>query len=72
MKKETLFVAVETTRWSSRTTPSTWKASTWATPGKYTIGFGASVEDIRLTATYSLSKQYSVKCHDVMKPSMEL
>ena len=45
----------------------------WETaPGKYTIGFGASVEDIRLTATYSLSKQYSVKCHDVMKPSMEL
>ena len=46
---------------------------TWQTaPGKYTIGFGASVEDVRLTATYSLSKQYSVKCHDVMKPSMEL
>ena len=41
-------------------------------PGKYTIGFGANVEDIRATAPYSLSKQYSVKCHDVMKPSMEL
>lgn len=45
----------------------------WETaPGKYTIGFGASVEDIRATATYSLSKQKSVKCHDVMKPSMQL
>jgi beta-glucosidase len=41
-------------------------------PGKYTIGFGANVEDIRATAPYSLSKQYSVKCHDVMRPSMEL
>ena len=40
----------------------------WETaPGKYIIGFGASVEDIRATATYSLSKQKSVKCHDVMK-----
>ena len=41
-------------------------------PGKYAIGFGANVEDIRATAPYSLSKQYSVKCQDVMKPSMEL
>jgi len=41
-------------------------------PGKYTIGFGASVEDIRATASYSLSKQKLVKCHDVMKPSMQL
>ena len=45
----------------------------WETAaGKYTISFGASVEDIRATAPYSLSKQYTVKCHDVMKPSMEL
>ncbi len=45
----------------------------WETaPGKYTIGFGASVEDIRATASYSLSKQYAVKCHDVMKPNMPL
>ena len=45
----------------------------WETaPGKYTIGFGASVEDIRATASYSLSKQYAVKCHDVMKPNMQL
>lgn len=43
----------------------------WETaPGKYTIGFGASVEDIRATAPFNLSKQYTVKCHDVMKPDM--
>lgn len=43
----------------------------WETaPGKYTIGFGANVEDIRATASYNLSKQHSVKCHDVMKPDM--
>ena len=40
--------------------------------GKYTIGFGANVEDIRVTAPYTLSKQYTVKCHDVMKPNMPL
>ena len=43
----------------------------WETaPGKYTIGFGANVEDIRATASYQLSKQNTVKCHDVMKPNM--
>ena len=45
----------------------------WETAaGRYTIGFGASVDDIRVTAPYSLSKQHSVKCHDVMKPNMAL
>ena len=45
----------------------------WETAvGKYTIGFGANVEDIRATAPYTLSKQYTVKCHDVMKPNMPL
>ena len=45
----------------------------WETAaGNYTISFGASVEDIRATAPYSLSKQYTVKCHDVMKPDMPL
>ena len=45
----------------------------WETaPGKYTIGFGANVEDIRATAPYTLSKQHTVKCHNVMKPNMEL
>lgn len=43
----------------------------WETaPGKYTIGFGANVEDIRATAPFQLSKQYTVKCHDVMKANM--
>ena len=40
--------------------------------GKYTIGFAANVEDIRSTAVYSLAKMQSTKCHDVMKPNMEL
>ena len=45
----------------------------WETAaGRYTIGFGACVEDIRATATYSLSKPSTVKCHDVMKPNMPL
>ena len=45
----------------------------WETAaGKYTIGFGASVEDIRATAPFNFSKQQSVKCHDVMKPNMQL
>ena len=45
----------------------------WETAaGKYTIGFGASVEDIRATAPFNLSKQYTVKGHDVMKPNMQL
>jgi beta-glucosidase len=45
----------------------------WETAaGKYTIGFGASVEDIRATAPFNLSKPNTVKCHDVLKPSMPL
>lgn len=45
----------------------------WETaPGKYTIGFGANVDDIRATAPYNLTEQHAVKCHDVMKPSMPL
>lgn len=43
-----------------------------AAAGKYTLGFAANVEDIRTTAVYSLSKQHTIKCHDVMKPNMEL
>jgi beta-glucosidase len=43
-----------------------------AAAGKYTISFGASVDDIRATAPFNLSKPHTVKCHDVMKPSMEL
>jgi beta-glucosidase len=45
----------------------------WETaPGKYTVSFASSVEDIRATVPYSLSKQYAVKCHDVMRPDMPL
>ena len=45
----------------------------WETAaGKYVIGFGANAEDIRATAPYSLSKPHNVKCHDVMKPNMQL
>ena len=45
----------------------------WETAaGKYIIAFGANVEDIRATAPYSLSKQHTVKCHDVMKPNLPL
>ena len=45
----------------------------WETAsGSYTAGFGASSEDIRVTASFNLSKPFAVKCHDVMRPSMEL
>jgi beta-glucosidase len=49
-------------------TTQSWEAAA----GKYTLGFAANVEDIRTTAVYSLSKQHTIKCHDVMKPNMEL
>ena len=45
----------------------------WEAPaGKYTLGFAASVEDIRTTAIYTLSKMHTTQCHDVMRPNMEL
>ncbi len=45
----------------------------WETAaGKYTLGFGANVDDIRVTVPFNLSKAQAVKCHDVMKPSMPL
>lgn len=45
----------------------------WETAaGKYTVKFGASVEDIRATGTYNLAKPQSVACHDVCKPNMKL
>ena len=44
--------------------------SQWeAAAGKYTVKFGASVEDIRATATYSLGKAYTQKVNDVLKPN---
>lgn len=45
----------------------------WETAqGRYTLHFGASIEDIRAIATYTQSKALKVQCHDVLKPSMEL
>ncbi|MDO4214918.1 MAG: glycoside hydrolase family 3 N-terminal domain-containing protein [Bacteroidales bacterium] len=45
----------------------------WETAaGKYTVKFGASVEDIRATAPYTQAKAASVQCNDVLKPSMPL
>ena len=45
----------------------------WETAaGNYKVNFGASVEDIRATATYKQGKAQSVKCHDVLRPSMSL
>ncbi|MDO4214693.1 MAG: glycoside hydrolase family 3 C-terminal domain-containing protein [Bacteroidales bacterium] len=45
----------------------------WETAaGKYTVKFGASVEDIRATAPFVQAKAVSVQGHDVCKPNMEL
>ena len=45
----------------------------WETAeGRYTVKFGASVEDIRATASFYQSKMQKVQCHDVLKPSMPL
>ena len=44
--------------------------SQWeAAAGQYIVKFGASVEDIRATAIYKLSKPYTLKANDVLKPS---
>ena len=40
--------------------------------GRYTLHFGASVEDIRATAAYNQSKPQSWQVHDVLRPSEEL
>ncbi len=45
----------------------------WETAaGRYTVNFGASVEDIRARTTYTQSKMQKVQCHDVLKPSMAI
>ena len=45
----------------------------WETAaGRYTVKFGASVEDIRATAVYTQAKAQSIAGHDVCKPNMEL
>lgn len=40
--------------------------------GQYKVLFGASVEDIRATGSYTLTKAYTQKVNDVLKPDMEL
>lgn len=40
--------------------------------GTYKLHFAASVDDIRVTATYKLAKPLTVKCHDVLPPTMPL
>ncbi len=45
----------------------------WETAaGRYTVKFGANVEDIRATAVYTQAKAQSIAGHDVCKPNMEL
>ena len=45
----------------------------WETAaGRYTVKFGASVEDIRATAIYTQAKAQSFAGHDVCKPDREL
>lgn len=45
-----------------------WETAT----GRYTLKFGASVEDIRAILLYNQGKMQKVQCHDVLKPSMAL
>ena len=37
--------------------------------GKYIVKFGASIEDIRGMGTYQLSKEFTQKVNDVLKPT---
>lgn len=47
---------------------SEWQTAT----GRYEIQFGASVEDIRATATFTNKKKFSSKTNNVLKPNREL
>lgn len=40
--------------------------------GKYIVKFGASIEDIRGIGTYWLSKEFTRKANNVLKPTMSL
>ena len=47
--------------------------SSWVSPrGRYTVGFGASVEDIRATGTYDLGREFTMQVNDVLRPNMDL
>ena len=43
-----------------------------STKGKYSVMFGASINDIRATVNYTLSKDYIEKVNDILKPTVEL
>ena len=46
------------------------KTQSWeSAAGTYTLRFAASVEDVKATTTYRLSKPHIVKCHDVLAPA---
>ncbi len=48
-------------------------ADQWETAaGNYTVKFGASVEDIRCTAPFKLSKEQTWKALDILKPEKEI
>lgn len=40
--------------------------------GNYVVNFAASVEDIRAMGSYNLSKEFTQKVNDVLKPDMDL
>lgn len=40
--------------------------------GRYLVKFGASVEDVRATGNYNLSKEFTLKVNDVLKPNRDL
>ncbi len=49
------------------------RISAWVAPrGRYTVGFGASVEDIHATGAYTLGREFILKVNDVLRPTMEL
>jgi len=40
--------------------------------GNYIVKFAASVEDVRATSSYRLSKEFTLKVNDVLRPDMDL
>lgn len=40
--------------------------------GNYMVKFAASVEDVRATSSYRLSKEFTLKVNDVLRPDMDL
>lgn len=68
-ESETLTFKVDNYSLASFNTP----ASQWETAaGKYTVCFGASVEDVRGTGVYIVAKAQAWPVHNVLAPDMEL